>query len=209
MARRRYRRRRRRYRRYRTAARARRLAAYGLGRSRFWSSVKFPIATMEVRANQHLSVPFRFTPFYKGAGGSTIHFANSMIQSDSRFQAMLHCYTQVRLINMYISITCLSPGVSDEFGAVSLCGRVIRNVTKDTPPSDFLDSNGFISVPGVVWKRTPGVDGLTRITLTVFPKGTVENSQWFPTVLNEACTSLKFFDDGKVSIFAPDRKSVV
>lgn len=197
------RRRRRRYRRYRTAARARRMAAYGLGRSRFWSSVKFPYATMTVPANKNLSVPFRFMPFWKGTGSTTIHFANTMIQNDTRFAAMLHCYTQVRLINMYVSITCLAPGVSDDFGAASLCARVIRNCTKDTPPSQFLDSNGFISVPGVVWKRTPGADGLTKISLTVFPKGTVENSQWFPTTLDETNTSLSFFNDGKVSIFAP------
>lgn len=197
------RRRRRRYRRYRTAARARRLAAYGLGRSRFWSSVKFPSATLNVPGNTNLSVPFRFMPFSKPAGSSTIHIANSMIQNDSRFKAMLQCYSQVRLINMYVSLTCLAPGVSNDYGAISLCARVIRNCTNATPASVFLDSNGFISVPGVVWKRTPGVDGLTKLSLTVFPKGTVENSQWFPTTLDESGNSLAFFTDGKVSIFAP------
>lgn len=197
------RRRRRRYRRYRTAARARRQAAFGLGRSRFWSSVKFPIAEWPIPADAYRSKVYRFFPFYYTGATSDLVHAASMISADPRFTAMLRCYSQVRLINMYVSITALVPGVNEEFGAVSLCGRIIRNCTKTTPATEFLDSSGFISVPGIVWKRTPGADGLTKLSLTVFPKGTVENSQWYPTVIDSQNRSLQFFVDGKVSIFAP------
>ena len=202
MARTRYRRRRR-VRRYRTAARARRQAAVGLGRSRFWSSVKFPLASLPINSNTSESKTIRFFPFYYGSSSSSLVYGFSMLQADSRFAAMLQCYSQVRLINMYVSFTVLVPGVGEEFGAVSLCGRIIRNCTKTTPGTDFVDSSGKISVPGIVWKRTTGVDGLVRLSLTVFPKGTVENSQWYPTTVNSGGNSLSFFDDGKVSIFAP------
>ena len=112
------RRRRRRYRRYRTAARARRQAAIGLGRSRFWSSIKFPYATLPIADHTWESKVFRFFPFYYASATGNLVHATSMITNDPRFAAMLQCYSQVRLINMYVSMTVLVPGVGDEYGAV-------------------------------------------------------------------------------------------
>lgn len=138
----------------------------------------------------HYTMTCRLQPFGRCADVSGIGQAGTtLFMGDTRFRTLCSLYSEFHIVSVTFNVQVISPS-GDNFPAnntgtvqnndITIFANVIRNCPYSMQYTG-LQTNDFLSVPGIIWRRPKTSVSYPSLKVTIREKTLEEKMQWLPT----------------------------